>query len=203
MYGLSANNDPSLRGLRSDNKHSHQFTNNLNKRFHVAGVSGGLLKSTRTKVINESINGKLEQIAKQHETPHPVQEHTVEFEIQKDEERLAALQKKLNEVKKQRELKEARAAERKQRKLEYDMATKMQRHFYQAYHNKKWRAVQVLQRVLKCQMWRQSVSVGAWAAKVIRKFAEYVSISLFCLICLLHFFIWLVIFIYVFSNVCP
>jgi hypothetical protein len=175
MFGLTANNDPSLRGLRNDNKNSHRFTNNLNNRFHVAGVSGGLLKSTRTKLLNESITGKLEEIAKLHEHPQPVQEHTVEYEIKKDEEKLQALQAKLAEVKRQRELKEARAAERRQRKLEYETATRLQRQLYQAYHSKKWRAVQVVQRMLRCQMWRQSISVGAWAAKVIRKFAEYVS----------------------------
>lgn len=175
MFGLTSNNDMSLRGLRSDNKPSRAFTNNLNNRFHVAGVSGGLMKSTRNKLQNETINLKLEEIAKLHENPQPVNEHSIEFEIKKDEERLEALQRKLAEVKKQRELKEARAAERRQRKLEYDMATKLQRGFYQAYHGKKWRAIQVIQKVLKCQMMRQSISVGAWAARVIRRFAEYVS----------------------------
>ena len=103
-----------------------------------------------------------------------------EDEIKKDEERLSLLQKKLEEVRnhriEQEMLKEARNKERQQKKLEYLCAIKLQRGFYHGFFARKYQGRKVLYGHLRSKMYKQSITVAAWAARVIKSFAILVRI---------------------------
>ena len=176
MFGLRADTDNAVRHLRPDNKSNFGFSNNLNNRFHVAGISGSLKVKSQKKHHDEAISLKLEEI-KANATANVVA--PIDEEIKKDEERLALLQRKLEEVRAQRALqeiqKEQRQRERLVKKIEYLAATKIQRAFHQAMFSRRYFATRTLLLHLRSKIMKQSITVAAWAARVIKRFAIYVS----------------------------
>ena len=150
MIGYTSDIRSATRGLSSDNNVSHKFTKSINGRFHVAGMSGSFLKSTKRKAHDEAINNKLQLIEETNMLPSSVAEHAkIDEEMQKDEERLIALQQKLEEVKHQRILKEQRLEDRKRKKKIFKAATLIQKNLFQAEFSRKYHATLILKAILK------------------------------------------------------
>ena len=179
MFGLRADTDNAVRHLRSDNKSNFGFSNNLTNRFHVAGVSGSLQVKSQKKHHDEAISLKLEEIKANASAKATA---PIDEEIKKDEERLSLLQRKLEEVRAQRAQqeiqKEQRQRERLVKKIQYLAATKLQRAFHQALFVRRHNATVVVKQHLRSKLMKQSITVAAWAAKVIKRFAIYVSCNL-------------------------
>lgn len=169
---------------------SYKFAQQLTGRFHVAGLTGGMIK--HNKIISSSNQNiptaaviKSSKLSKNPTQSELVTQMRQEEELQRDAARLYELELKLDAIRKQKILRLQRDENRKKHKIIYHSVVKIQRAWRGV---KRWKLLvssSIITIFLKSIMARQSIAAAAWAAKVIKRFAQTVRLfSLFaCKLC--------------------
>lgn len=152
---------------------SYNFAQKLSGRFFVSGVSGSLKKhSDNLKALKQPMLNRIKATA-------PIFEKKVEIEFEKDAARLAELEEQLEEIRRQKELRHKRQANRQGKKILYLAACKIQRLvrlFLKKCRRRKGRAASVVLGFLNMMMAKNAISVAAMASGIISRFAKRVSV---------------------------
>lgn len=161
----------------SSNKKSHKFTKQLINRFDVTGVSNSLEKHENYKVKMGEVDSDqpVKVVNKQSQFAHEDLTKRQNAEMQRDQERLAELEEKLQEIQRKKELRRARDRNRRKRRMEFMAAGKIQKCFRGFAHRKLVIAANIVTHFIKVVKNRNALTVGSWAATVIARFAKYAT----------------------------
>mmetsp|Transcript_15431 Transcript_15431/g.23278 ORF Transcript_15431/g.23278 Transcript_15431/m.23278 type:complete len:1352 (+) Transcript_15431:169-4224(+) len=175
MLGLRSDTDSAVRSLTSiNNTKSFRFAERNVGRFHTSGVSGGMKKHTSLKTKSKK---KGSEDSTQSLQVNPVKKYVPDRievrqkEIEEDTKQLLALEAKLAEIKRQKELRRAREEARRINRLQYKAAVIVQRVVSRFLHIRNVRAAMIIQDYLKHLAYKNALMAASWGASVIRKFA--------------------------------
>ena len=182
MIGLNIGNDSKhMRENNNNYRRSYQFATKNYGKFYVSGISGSLEKHTKEKMeIDRKFiksNSNTTNTATNHSKyiVEPVLEKHQRDQLKRDALQLIQLEQKLLDIQRYKECKKRRNELRIRKRLEYNASMKIATAYLKYRDNKYSRAVQVLQSFLHVVTMKQSLSAAAWAARVIKRFAIFIS----------------------------
>lgn len=161
------------------NNRSYKFSSHLygngGDRFNVIGQTNSLSrysKKNRGGAAHQSSAEKGSMNA-QTKLAHDEFVRRQDEEAIRDAERLAMLEEKLELLQKQKELKKKRQRARRRRKIEHVAACTIQRMVRYFFTTKVVEAVNIIRIFTKKVANRNALSIAAWAASTIARFAKY------------------------------
>jgi len=170
MFGLRPDVDQVPLGLLGKgNGKSYKFAERNNGRFFVSGVSGSFQKFTKEKEVrSKKVPRTIDKIREQsRESIDKLAENT-DAEMM----RLHAMEKRLEELRWEKEQRRMRERARRQRKVIFLSVCKIQQAWKRYRRNNKKEACTIIISFIKTLGARQALAAASWAARVIRNFAE-------------------------------
>lgn len=171
MFGLRPDVDQVPNSL--SNGKSYKFAERNSGRFFVSGVSGSFQKFTKEKEI------------KSKRAPRPIDKvreqsrvSTIDRLIEDTDTelmRLQAMEKRLEELRWEKEQRRLRERKRRHRKVIFLSACRIQHAWRRYRRNNKKEACTIIVSFIKMLGARQALAAASWGAKVIKNFAERCS----------------------------
>jgi hypothetical protein len=157
------------------NNRSWRFSQNLFKAGfdNVVGQSSSLTK--HTKLVKGESPGEKERKRRSNALTKMAQEQFVEMQDQHaldDAKRLEEVQRKLDDLQRKKEARIRRDRSRRQRKVEYMAARKIQYFFRFVILDRQERAAAILRVFVRKVVNRNNISVASWASGVLQRFAK-------------------------------
>jgi len=188
MLGLSIGTDSGVPKLGRNNHKSYNFAASNIGRFHTSGVSGSMKKHTAKKTkeklgdtdksnLVDDQDEKLRQLKDRSKNYVPERLEARQKEIEEDTMKLLELEKKLDEVKRQKELKRRRDEARAMQRLQYSSVLKIQRRVRRWLLRRHMRAATALQAFLKFAAAKQAVAAATWAIATLREFVQMIELK--------------------------
>lgn len=170
MFGLRPDVDQVASSLSKAHGKSYKFAERNTGRFFVSGVSGSFQKFTKEKEIKSKRAPR--PIDKVREQSRGITIDRLAEDNDAESIRLQAMEKRLEELRWEKEQRRIRERKRRHRKVIFVSACRIQNAWRRYKRNDKKEACAVVISFIKTLVARQALAAAAWAARVIRHFAE-------------------------------
>ena len=171
MFGLRPDVDQVASSLSKAHGKSYKFAERNTGRFFVSGVSGSFQKFTKEKEVKSKRAPR--PIDKVREQSRGITIDRLAEDTDAELIRLQAMEKRLEELRWEKEQRRIRERKRRHRKVIFVSACRIQNAWRIYKRNNKKEACAVVISFIKTLVARQALAAAAWAARVIRHFAEH------------------------------